>query len=99
MSKIPGNQFQYKFLVLLTLYILLCIVIFLQFSIQLGKFCEISENSYQSFPFYIKLKNLKSDVEFLTNKNSKKIFFIETHLDSVRRIDNARQACSIESAG
>ena len=45
------------------------------------------------------IKNIQEDEEILMNKNYEKIFFIETHMDEVRILDNPRIACSVESAG
>ena len=45
------------------------------------------------------IKNIQEDEEILKSENYKKLFFIETHMDEVRIIDNPRIACSIESAG
>lgn len=40
----------------------------------------------------------ESDVS-LNNEKIKKIFFVETHLNKDRELTNARQACSVETAG
>ena len=47
----------------------------------------------------LKLENILNDEEFLEDEKSKKIFFLETHVNEVRILDNPRQACSVESAG
>ena len=47
----------------------------------------------------LKIENILNDEEFLEDEKSKKIFFLETHVDEVRILDNPRQACSVESAG
>ena len=99
MLNILGNQFKCKSLILLALYVSLFIIIYLQFSTKMAKDTEFSQISYESLPIFFKLKNLKNDEELLADKNFKKIFFIETHLDLIRKLDNPRQACSVESAG
>lgn len=46
------------------------------------------------------LKNILSDDdEILKSELHKKIFFIESHQSYNRRLENSRQACSVESAG
>ena len=45
------------------------------------------------------LKNILSDEGKLLKSNGSQIFFIETHLDELRDVKNAKQACSVESAG
>ncbi|CAG9811631.1 unnamed protein product [Chironomus riparius] len=59
---------------------------------------NFSELSFEKFPIIFKLKNLQNDENILTNKTIQKIFFIETHLESFRKLENPRQACSVESA-
>ncbi|KAL7024958.1 hypothetical protein ACKWTF_013272 [Chironomus riparius] len=44
------------------------------------------------------LENILSDIEFLEDEKNKKIFFIESHMDAMRILDNPRHACSVESA-
>jgi len=62
----------------------------LKMKIRLNKFLEAKT---------LKLENILNDEEFLEDEKSKKIFFLETHVDEVRILDNPRQACSVESAG
>lgn len=47
----------------------------------------------------LNLKNILDDEEILKNENFEKIFFIETHVDEVRTLNEPRIACSVESAG
>lgn len=48
-----------------------------------------------SFP----LKNILSDEETLKVSANKQFFFLETHMEKERNLTDARQACSVESAG
>jgi hypothetical protein len=62
------------------------------------KTIETSElNRFTTDGIY-RVKNYKHDEETMQNANSQQIFFLETHLHGHRRLDNARQACSVESA-
>ena len=94
-----GNQFKCKLMILPTLYVLLVVIVYYQISTNVQNDSNFSELSYEKFPIMFKLKNLQKDENILTNKGFNKIFFIETHLDSVRKLESARQACSVESAG
>ncbi|KAG5671232.1 hypothetical protein PVAND_001441 [Polypedilum vanderplanki] len=44
-----------------------------------------------------KLHNILINDEILNNSKQKKIFFIESHTNRDRKLENARQACSVES--
>lgn len=50
-------------------------------------------------PKLLKLENLMDEDENLKSGKKQNIFFIETHMDGTRIIENARHACTIESAG
>ncbi|XP_070507589.1 lactosylceramide 4-alpha-galactosyltransferase-like [Chironomus tepperi] len=60
----------------------------------------LKPENFQTFfePKTFKLENILSDSEFLEDEKTKKIFLLETHMDEVRILENARQACSVESA-
>jgi hypothetical protein len=45
------------------------------------------------------LKNILSDDATLKVSSKHQIFLIEAHMNKERSLDNARQACSVESAG
>lgn len=45
------------------------------------------------------LEDILNDEQKIMKTNGNQIFFIETHLDEFRDLKNARQACSVESAG
>lgn len=45
------------------------------------------------------LENILRDEQKILKSNGNQVFFIETHLDEFRELKNARQACSVESAG
>lgn len=94
-----GNQLKYKPLLLIALYTLLLVTFYIQNTTNINQVGEFSELSFEKFPITFKLKNLQNDENILKDKNVKKIFFIETHLDLFRKIENPRQACSVESAG
>lgn len=47
----------------------------------------------------LKLGNILDDDEILKSDMFKKVFLIESHMNEMRVLDNARQACSVESAG
>lgn len=47
----------------------------------------------------IPLKNILSDDNILKVSSQRQIFLIEAHMNKERSLDNARQACSVESAG
>jgi hypothetical protein len=51
--------------------------------------------------FNFSLQNILSDEEVLKVSSNNQIFFIETKMESekIRNLTNARQACSVESAG
>ncbi|CAG9806897.1 unnamed protein product [Chironomus riparius] len=44
------------------------------------------------------VKSIQEDEEILKSEKFNKLFFIETHMDEMRILDNPRIACSIESA-
>jgi hypothetical protein len=45
------------------------------------------------------LKNILSDEATLNVSAKHQVFLIETHMDKERELTNARQACTVESAG
>lgn len=45
------------------------------------------------------LKNIMSDEAQLKVSSKRQIFLIEAHMNKERSLENARQACSVESAG
>lgn len=94
-----GNLLKYKSLFVVAFYITIVITIYFQITANIYKTSDFSELSFEKFPITFKLKNLQNDENILNDKNVKKIFFIETHLNLFRKIDNPRQACSVESAG
>ena len=64
---------------------------------------QTSEENEQLHPIvmtHFPLENiLVNDDVALRSENIRKIFFIESHTESERDLKNARQACSVESAG
>jgi hypothetical protein len=61
------------------------------------KLKEVENFNEEKFSF--RLKNILENDEKLENPKIKKIFFIESHLETIRSLDKSMQACSIESAG
>ncbi|KAL7014068.1 hypothetical protein ACKWTF_015723 [Chironomus riparius] len=61
---------------------------------------ETERNKIEKFlePKFIAIGNILDDDESLMSDLNQNIFLLETHMDEVRILDNARQACSVESA-
>lgn len=92
---------------LLAIYFIFCIVVvkhkvfdYLTLSENYAKTLN-NEYSGQSYfkPNLLKLENLLDENHILKTSNEQNIYFLETHMNGTRIIDNARQACSVESAG
>jgi hypothetical protein len=101
------------FVIFSTLFIFYTIVIITQHDINDSKnyyktsyesnqdLIRILESPTISLSRYFPLQNIinrdvNDSINYVTKK---KIFFIETHLNRKRKLENPRQACSVESAG
>ena len=78
-------------------------LIYVIFSIlkNVNHYSEDKNDELKDFlkPKTLSLKNILEDGKILEDEKFKKIFFIETHMDEVKILDNPRIACSVESAG
>lgn len=52
-----------------------------------------------SLDFHLKLRNIMKDEKILKVSAHRQIFFIESHMEEVRKMDKPRAACAVESAG
>ena len=76
-------------------------LILLAFLVLIYLFLTLESNSSQDSygGKVIELENILSDEEKMLKSNGNQIFFIESHLEELRELKNARQACAVESAG
>lgn len=99
MFNIPTIQQKLKYFMWILIYMSILFFFYFKFTSGISDNKKIENFSLQNFPKSFKLENIVSDDEHLMDPKVKKIFFIETNIDPERRLNETRQACSVESAG